>query len=293
MIRSSKKTAKKRRAETKTCVECGQVFTRRPSRVGKFCSPKCYFKKIARDREQATRELVCAFCKTSFTRTSGFMHRKQKRVFCSSSCSHQYHTGSQSQHWRGGTIGWRGVGWKRICQTVRDRDGNICRWCGKSSVENGRALSVDHVRPWRECESEAEANRLENLVSLCLSCHGKKFKIENAWLRGDGLALQQYRQFVGIINPTVKAEVPVPAGCPRLLPLAAPPDYAARGAAISLSKKKYYANPGVRAEWSEIAQRTARSPERIEKLRTAALAQWSTPGMRESMSAAMKVAKRR
>jgi len=53
-------------------------------------------------------------------------------------------------------------------------------------------------RPWREFDDEAEANNPNNLVSLCRRCHAKKARYENRWLRGDGLALQEYRRFIGL-----------------------------------------------------------------------------------------------
>lgn len=59
-----------------------------------------------------------------------------------------------------------GAGWKRIKAEVRARD-EVCRECGKAPAENGRALDVHHVAPFRFTAD----NSLDNLVALCRSCH--------------------------------------------------------------------------------------------------------------------------
>jgi len=62
-----------------------------------------------------------------------------------------------------------GPGWTKIKEAVRQRDRYTCQLCG--AVEVGRAHDVHHKVPFRAFASPQEANRLENLVTLCPACH--------------------------------------------------------------------------------------------------------------------------
>lgn len=65
-----------------------------------------------------------------------------------------------------------GPAWPRIRDAVRRRDGYRCQVCGQP--ESGpRQHDVHHKIPFRAFPSAAEANRLENLITLCPSCHRK------------------------------------------------------------------------------------------------------------------------
>ena len=65
-----------------------------------------------------------------------------------------------------------GPGWNRLRETVRRRDGYRCQICGVEEVP-GRQHDVHHKVPFRSFNSIAEANRLENLITLCPACHRK------------------------------------------------------------------------------------------------------------------------
>lgn len=64
-----------------------------------------------------------------------------------------------------------GPGWGKIRERVRARDGYKCQVCG--TPETTRQHDVHHKVPFRAFTSHEEANRLENLVTLCPSCHKK------------------------------------------------------------------------------------------------------------------------
>ena len=64
-----------------------------------------------------------------------------------------------------------GPDWMKIRERVRTRDGFRCQVCG--AAENGRQHDVHHKIPFRQFVSHVEANRLNNLISLCPSCHRK------------------------------------------------------------------------------------------------------------------------
>jgi DEAD/DEAH box helicase domain-containing protein len=73
-----------------------------------------------------------------------------------------------------------GPGWNRLRDAVRLRDGYRCQVCG--AAENGnRQHDVHHKVPFRQFLSAVnevpgsygEANRMDNLITLCPSCHRK------------------------------------------------------------------------------------------------------------------------
>ena len=64
-----------------------------------------------------------------------------------------------------------GPGWPQIRDRVRARDKYTCQVCG--AVEATRQHDVHHKIPFRAFTSYIEANRLDNLTTLCPSCHHK------------------------------------------------------------------------------------------------------------------------
>ena len=64
-----------------------------------------------------------------------------------------------------------GPGWDRLRLIVRQRDNFTCQMCG--APELGRTHHVHHKIPFRTFHSLQEANRLDNLVTLCPNCHQK------------------------------------------------------------------------------------------------------------------------
>jgi len=62
-----------------------------------------------------------------------------------------------------------GPRWNELRTTVRERDHFICQVCGRP--ENGMEHHVHHKIPFRQFGSLEQANRLENLITLCPTCH--------------------------------------------------------------------------------------------------------------------------
>ncbi|GAB4578784.1 MAG: hypothetical protein Fur0022_15210 [Anaerolineales bacterium] len=62
-----------------------------------------------------------------------------------------------------------GPTWPRAREAARARDGYRCQLCG--IPERGRSHDVHHKIPFRQFASAEEANRLDNLVTLCPPCH--------------------------------------------------------------------------------------------------------------------------
>ncbi|KPL74786.1 hypothetical protein ADM99_00860 [Leptolinea tardivitalis] len=62
-----------------------------------------------------------------------------------------------------------GKDWDQIRLAVRTRDNFKCQVCGVP--ESGKAHHVHHKTPLRSFVSLTEANRMENLITLCSNCH--------------------------------------------------------------------------------------------------------------------------
>jgi DEAD/DEAH box helicase domain-containing protein len=84
-----------------------------------------------------------------------------------------------------------GPAWGRIRNLVRQRDRYTCQVCGL--VEQNQSHHVHHKVPFKMFTTPEEANRLDNLITLCPNCHQRaetNVKIRSG-LSGLGYALQQ------------------------------------------------------------------------------------------------------
>ena len=79
--------------------------------------------------------------------------------------------GENNSHWLGGIDYRRGSGWDEARKLTRARDGYKCVKCGITESEIGREMDVHHIVPYKYFNNDSEANNLENLLSLCRSCH--------------------------------------------------------------------------------------------------------------------------
>lgn len=184
--------ARQKEKRLRACRACGQAFTPYPSVIrlgfGHYCSRTCRLTYEAQRPDLLT--VVCAHCGSSFRRTRAAVVRTHQ-VYCSTRClgdAMRQPILAPHEHLN------RGAAWQRLAATIRDRDGHICRLCGKTEAEAGERLSVDHIIPWREAPELAADPT--NLVSLCRSCHARKTsRAERRWRqRGDALDLQRYQQ---------------------------------------------------------------------------------------------------
>ncbi|MCX8062054.1 MAG: DEAD/DEAH box helicase [Anaerolineales bacterium] len=80
-----------------------------------------------------------------------------------------------------------GSDWENQKRLARQRDQYLCQLCGVP--EKDRAHHVHHKIPFRNFIDPTEANRLENLITLCPSCH---HKVEESVRIQSGLAALGY-----------------------------------------------------------------------------------------------------
>ena len=161
---------------------------------GKYCSIACY--RAVQHQRPALVEMECEQCGARVRRTRAAIDR-HRRHFCSKTCQTLGTRGAAASMYRGGRDRTRGAGWGKRAEAIRRRDGHRCQRCTRSQEENGQKLSVDHIIPWRLFEDKAEANRPENLISLCKFCHSwKTSRAEQKYLRGDVLDFRQYERAI-------------------------------------------------------------------------------------------------
>lgn len=67
-----------------------------------------------------------------------------------------------------------GVNWSKQQQRCLERDNYTCRVCNTSGDELDRQPAVHHIKPRSEFDgTPMEMNDLDNLITLCPSCHGR------------------------------------------------------------------------------------------------------------------------
>lgn len=184
---------KRRTRPLKRCRQCSETFWPTKSLIH-HCSRRCYFASLAAKNARLT--LSCPQCGTTFRRYATAAARVI-RSFCSNRCATTFHRGARNPGYRGASLPNRGSAWKRLAAEIRQRDGYRCQLCGRTQEEEGSSLSVDHINPWRMCETTEEANQRDNLITLCRSCHAKKtMTFEAAFLRGDCLGMYRYEHML-------------------------------------------------------------------------------------------------
>lgn len=176
---------------TLTCDYCGNEYNVPPARKeeSRFCSYECKGKEYEKSKRGKSNPswsggkeiLKCEYCGKEYEVTPA---KADKSRFCSYNCIGKHHqevrSGQDSPSWQGGYEPYYGPNWRKQRQRRIIYDQARCQECGKtdpeSLVEHGASLEVHHQTPFREFVDGGEANfeaanRLENLISLCKSCH--------------------------------------------------------------------------------------------------------------------------
>ena len=160
----------------KICERCRAEF----EAIGinkRFCSAKC---SLAQRLSRVVVRLDIACPKCGNIRVlrvkKGSVHSVIQANSLCRNCESDRRTGAGSPSWKGGHSHWLpgrygkdkdGLSWTTQRRLAWERDGFVCRHCGK---RKGRNPSVHHIVPWRDSHSHA----LDNLICLCQSCHLKE-----------------------------------------------------------------------------------------------------------------------
>jgi hypothetical protein len=170
------------------CANCGKTLHRKKHRIecydNHFCNMGCLGGWRSEHRtgedcwvweERVTRS--CEWCGDEVTRRPGYP--ECEHTFCDLECYGSWlsarRSGEDHPQWKGGKRQY-GAGWtRRKRNRVRIRDQARCQSCGMTEpdhqAEYGCALHVHHTTPARQFDDPEERNAMENLITLCISCH--------------------------------------------------------------------------------------------------------------------------
>jgi len=177
---------------TVECKYCGKRIERRKpvlerTRYGSFCSYRCWGKWMWENSDETDIslpletpsgedhpnydrvEVNCSICGKKM-RIIRYKAEHYNNHFCSDKCELKWRrkafVGENNLAWRGGYEPWYGSNWQEQRRKALERDNYACQICGTSE-----RLEVHHKTPVREFEVKEESNKLDNLVTLCKSCH--------------------------------------------------------------------------------------------------------------------------
>lgn len=183
-----------------TCLHCKTKFSREPNifrrRNQRFCSKRCWYawNRGANNAKTKRVQVICDACGKQFEKLPC---RVGKHNYCGWDCSRAAHgaklTGSKSPSWVGGTLQHRGPTWWRVRLSVISRQGEKCSDCGMSEAEHkaryARSLHVHHKSPYRLSLD----NSPDNLIAVCIKCHGIEEAALRRGLTSEDLALMRQR----------------------------------------------------------------------------------------------------
>lgn len=178
---------------TTICEVCNKPFEHPKCQPRRFCGRACggIWASANRLKERAPLwkggppERTCETCHKAYQQvaytTKG---RNQQHFFCSHACHgiwvSKHRSGKNNPLWKGGHKDYYGPNWKQQKHLTRQRDAYKCCACGKTTGQNGRALDVHHIKPFRtfgyipkQNDYYLQANDLLNLITLCRVCHKK------------------------------------------------------------------------------------------------------------------------
>lgn len=191
-----------------TCQQCGKTFAEKACRERKFCSKACAYKGRVKKEPQELQK-ICEHChqvfgvpsthtgltKQRFCSRTCFNEFKRKqtppctckncgkqfqtlpskkaRMYCSPECYIDYKKTHRPYHLFKGEANLYGLNWFDQREIRRKLDNYECQNCGVHERDLIQQLHVHHIVPFRTfgIERYEEANRIDNLISLCSICH--------------------------------------------------------------------------------------------------------------------------
>jgi hypothetical protein len=168
------------RTTTVICDYCGEEtkqYSKNEQRnSNNFCDNECYGKWRSgkfkgENSPRYNRVLVeCENCDNNLSVQKNEFDRTNNH-FCDKDCYSSWRKCETSKE----NLDY-GKNWDKISSKVRERDGKCvkCKISNNKCVDKyGCQLHVHHITPLREFSNIEKANNMQNLVSLCPTCHMK------------------------------------------------------------------------------------------------------------------------
>lgn len=172
-----------RSLENISCDECGSTYKERPDKIKThdfhFCSVECkdshepMYDELPQLQETDKPSIKCEICGSVF---EVIQFREDTAKYCSRECrieATRRITGSERYNWKSNNGKQFGEGWEQLSEEVREGQNYTCHICGAHQNELNRRLDVHHIIPRSRFDDLNKANKKDNLVALCRSCHTK------------------------------------------------------------------------------------------------------------------------
>ncbi len=169
---------------TVECEWCGTDLKRQPHRVEQFerqfCDMRCQGRWFSEHRSGENSHhwiestVTCDYCGEEFHRPSSDMYDHN---FCDEDCRNKWlsevRVGENHPLWEGcSEYVYYGPNWHQQRKKALERDDYTCQRCGAEPDEIGRNPDVHHIDRTALVNGDYEtANRLDNLICLCRTCH--------------------------------------------------------------------------------------------------------------------------
>jgi len=183
---------------TEICAWCGKEFSVPPKEVkeNNFCCHEHYAKWLEgryTGEDHPNYSLIdvrCTQCGEKF-KVPEWRKGQNDKSFCNYECYGKWlsenNSGNNHPRWNGGDINYYGPNWESQRKKVLKRDNCKCQKCGRK--KDNAKLDIHHIIPFKEYRlplfsgvpirnvlaefNWERANKLENLITLCASCHQK------------------------------------------------------------------------------------------------------------------------
>lgn len=118
--------------------------------------------------------VTCRHCDTQMEVLPSRLRGQTYGVFCDLDCYGDWlsetFVGERHHQWEGGTFPY-GEDWWPTRRQALIRDEYTCQICGAGQKALGRKPVVHHIKRVRDFAHPTDAHYLENVISLCRSCH--------------------------------------------------------------------------------------------------------------------------
>lgn len=178
----SDKPQKKQKVEIE-CLSCGNIRKVYPYRArDDFPDGTSQTCKQCMNKKQ---KVSCEWCGNELTKHN-YQVQRNENCFCNQECSGQWRSknivGENHPRYDEKSTKRYGENWSYIREKVIKRDSEVCQSCGISREKHLTVKNIDldvhHIKPRKEFiennMSIDEANEMDNLETLCRSCHMNK-----------------------------------------------------------------------------------------------------------------------